>query len=536
MTVHDAEFRLTVYADEAMTTALTPPSGAPHSDEFKVATTTGVSGFQPYLYYPKGKHAGIDVRSGAAETSKLTAKILDMRTTEGGSNLERWVTAFVGDAEGEPDLGGHMAQWEISTDGGSSWSNYFTGRLQEPSLAGRAVMTLVVEGMNTELDADCFVGMPHDSIDYAFMSPVWPIGLTESWAGVEPKPKIPTTMSTGTVYADRLEVDDAAITGDMAQRNIVTEVFRDAMLPVADRLNLLEANEPAPGLRVIAENQTTGDSGHLYVTRGFQGAGLFGGSSGHIETERTDAGHHRVIGVGVEELPSSHPKHMPLPSDGDSVDIAIRADQEPTPEAPLLIDDVHPAKLMRDIVDGKFGYLDDDGSVRWDVPRDTTSVGTLDDHVGFANLIQNEGAVDQAFVRFRGVIEEPRQVKDFLNEPIGQAFRIGRRWNGSGELVPVDIRTPDENDPDGAYDTITNSDVDTEADPPEWRHSRRDAITMITVTTYIDEVKDLGSIRNESAEYPDLRPAQIETTEDQVRVLDVGDPSLGVKELEIDTI
>lgn len=511
MAVRDAEFRLTVYEDSVGGTVLTPPSGAPHSDPFQVATLTGVTGFHPYLYYPKGREASLDPRSGKADTAKQTVKLLDDRVTAGGTDLERWVTAFVS------NVGGRMAQMEISTDGGSSWSNYFTGRVTEPGLAGRPRMQLVIEGMNTELDADVFVGSPHSSISYAFMAPVWPIGLTESWAGADTKPRIPTTMNAGGLYSDRLEVDEAAVSGEMADRNIVTRALKDAMLSVAQRLNLLEANEPAPGLRVYADNITTGQSGQFYVTRGFFSGGLFAGGSGHIETERTEDGHHRVASVGIKELPSADPNHLTLPSDGDEVEIAIAADRPPSEEAPLLIDDVHPATLMEDILAGKFSHLDDDGSVRWSVPRDATAFSTL------------QG--DSSFPDCRFVITEPMEAKEAITELLGEPFRIGRRWNGSGELVPVDIRVPDST---SGLTTIGNSDVDITGSAPKWRHSRRDAVTLVEVVHYIDELKELGSIRKDSTEYPALRPVQIESTEAPVRVLDVGDPSLGVQLHEID--
>lgn len=519
MTTFDAEFRLTVYDDEDMTTALTPPSAAPHSDEFKVATTTGLSGYQPYLFYPRGRESSIEPKDARADTAKQEVELLDKRTSSG--NLERWVTAFVS------DLGGHMAQMEISTDGGSSWSNYFTGRLQEPGLRSRARFRFVIEGMNTEFDTDVFVGMPHSSIDYAFMAPAWPVGLTEEWAGADTKPRIPTTARiTGDIYGDRLEVDDAALTGEMADRNVVTRALKDQMLSVLQRLNLLEASDPAPGLRVLADNTTTGNSGQFYVTRGFSSGGLFASSSGHIGTERTEDGHHRVTQIGIKELPASDPNHLSLPSDGDSVEIALAVDRPPDEQTPLLVDDVHPVKLLRDIVDGRFSHLDDDGSVRWSVPRDTTSQGTLDGHEGFANLI-----ADSSFGGVRFIVEGSMTAKEAWEELVGHAARIGRRWKGNGEVVPVDLRVPD--DPSG-LDTIGNSDLDVSGNAPQWDHSRRDAVTLVEVTQYVDEVKGLGRLKQESAEYPELRPVQIESSESPVRVLDVGDPSLGVKPHEID--
>lgn len=99
-------YRATVYApksqDPTETTALTPVAGAAHSDAFKIATAEGVSGYKSYMDAPSGRRGRMDVLSKKTDTGELSFSVLDQRTTVGGSNALRWVTAFVGDAKGLP--------------------------------------------------------------------------------------------------------------------------------------------------------------------------------------------------------------------------------------------------------------------------------------------------------------------------------------------------------------------------------------------------------------------------------------------------
>lgn len=97
-------YRATVYApkstDATETTVLTPIAGAPHTDAFKIATAEGVFGFKSYMGMPSGRRGRIDVLSKKTDIGQLGFDVLDQRTTPGGSNAQRWVTAFIGDNRG----------------------------------------------------------------------------------------------------------------------------------------------------------------------------------------------------------------------------------------------------------------------------------------------------------------------------------------------------------------------------------------------------------------------------------------------------
>src|SRR5205809_7667335 len=102
-------YRLTLYAprstDPAEATVLTPPGGAAHSDPFQVTTLPSLVGWKPYLDLPAGRTGRINVLDRSVDVGTMSFDLLD-KSLVPGSNLTRWVSAFLGDASGDPQLGG----------------------------------------------------------------------------------------------------------------------------------------------------------------------------------------------------------------------------------------------------------------------------------------------------------------------------------------------------------------------------------------------------------------------------------------------
>ena len=134
----DVAYRATVFIsrsdDASETTVLTPIAGAPHSDQFKIATRTGVVGFQPYMDFPTGRRGKIDLLSKKTDVGELSFEIIDMRPPAGGANATRWVTAFIGEKEGIPRFARLKCYIEESLDGGVTWNPFFTGRVRSLAL------------------------------------------------------------------------------------------------------------------------------------------------------------------------------------------------------------------------------------------------------------------------------------------------------------------------------------------------------------------------------------------------------------------
>lgn len=337
MTTFQPIYRATVYADEAMSTPLTPASGAPHSDSFQVATATGVTGYQPYLGIPQGPRGEIDPMERTVSTGQLTLRLLDQRTTEGGSNLSRWVTAFVGDADGDPQLGGRLVVVEESTDGGSSWSDFFTGRIHRTSLDGRLEIHLAVRDRSEDLDRTIFVGRPHASAS-GFMPSLWPVGLTQSYGALPTVDLMSVTFRAGSdQFTQNLEV----VPGQ--NRNVMTQ-------DLVDRLDegFKDDRQIHPSLRI---RTATGDEYRLQLLK------LASGDRVYIDEVAGQEGPERIERIGITELPADDPNHAPLPADGATLSVEIIAQREPGEGSPILVDDVHPAQILKEVAQGHYGYL-----------------------------------------------------------------------------------------------------------------------------------------------------------------------------------
>ena len=178
MTAFTPVYRATVFASDGVT-PLAPIGGAPHADDFKIATASGISGFQPYLDWPSGRRGRVDLLDRTADTGEVTLRSLDMRTTVGGSNLSRWVTAFFGDADGKNQIAGKPVLIEESHDGGSSWRDYFTGRVRSIATDGRLYMRLQVRDTAEDMNRRVFASLPSTSATSVTATPLFPLGLSE---------------------------------------------------------------------------------------------------------------------------------------------------------------------------------------------------------------------------------------------------------------------------------------------------------------------------------------------------------------------
>lgn len=171
-------YRLTLYAGglhSTDNTALTPAAGAPHSDAFKISTIAGVSGFQPYLNGIKGKRGTSNVPSQQLEVGRYMFSTIDKRTTVGGTNLERWVTAFFGNSTGVFTLVGRKCYVEESVDGGSSWSPFFVGAVSSVNLQSPLRIEFEVKDSLDVLQKRAFTSTPR--VPYVVYNAITPIGL-----------------------------------------------------------------------------------------------------------------------------------------------------------------------------------------------------------------------------------------------------------------------------------------------------------------------------------------------------------------------
>lgn len=513
MTLHQPAYRLTVYVASLVdtdSTVLTPIGGSAHSDDFKVTTLPALAGYKPYLHAVTGRHGELDPLDMNVSTGQMKVTLMDARV--GGSNLQRWVTAFTGDAEGVNTLLRCKAYVEESLDGGATWAAFFVGRIDEVQLDGPLLVTLTLRDFAADLEDDCFVGRAHSSISYAVEPLLVPLGLSAAYGGLSPAATMTGSIATGTFNG-----------------------YRRIVLSEADQSrgdNLLTQALMVRSMSTLMRTDLTNQKSRLGYVRTFDGVRLrFSCASPSITQKEvrvvsilpkaaTVAGYQRwrIAELVVDMVPAADPYYQAFDAgtigDGTALTaITVRAIQQPrvgprvapvgsmwpgarrvegaartalgdpvSGDAPLYLGGVNPAQLMRDLLDGKFGELTAAGAVRKAHAYTTSSFTALTSPATDVN----------ALPRSNWRVEKRYRLRDFL-QIIGRQFHLGYRLkpqHNSGNPVSavelVDMRTPNAATL-GTVPTVTDADLDT-ATAVAWDHGAADARTALAVTVYLEDV------------------------------------------------
>jgi hypothetical protein len=493
-------YRLTVYkarsVSSAETVALTPAAGAVHSDDFKVASITGVSGFQPYLDGNSVRARGgkLDGLTCHTDVGELTAVIQDQRTTAGGTNLERWLTAFFGDAKGVRQLEGCKALVERSLDGGTTWATHFTGRVYAPKGLSLLRWQLVIRDMSAER-MKIFVGHPHSSIAYAGLMTQCPVGTTVAYGAIPASNRLTGTMKTfittqasAAVYHGIWLDTDSAIRVD----NYVTEAVRKQ---IGDRItNSRRDGQPVLASMPIFDNRLrfrlrnigagTEGSYRVGALTSYSWLTLTGQQSIGADVTRPPA----ITGVILSPLDTTDPDYAALPADATAVNGYLYLDDLASEENPLLIGDVAIATLWKDLCDGKFSRLypakspeepssplalpsgKSIGDPIYGVAHQDADIGSV---VGFTNL-----AADTTLPTVRFVITRSEDFWDWIEKNLLRPFRLAYRLTSDGKVQPLDLRMPT------SAPATTIADADCLKLPNDWEPQPGSAVSRVDAKVY----------------------------------------------------
>ncbi len=495
---------------------LVPAAGAPHSDALQYATVAGVAGYKPYLDFPSGRRGRIDPLTKRTDIGEIVFGSFDPRTTPGqGSNAVRHFSAYVGDAGGIEQLKGLKVEVDESTDGGSTWALWLTGRIASVALDEPQWFEVAVRDTSDELrSARCFVGKPHSSIAYATMTQLCPLGLAANYGPFKASaPLIGTIVDGGGGTRSAKMVEGA--TGRKAAHNIVSRAFRDHLLLgyvlEASGLAMFEASKH---LRARLKRLDTQATGEFRVTSNINNASnLAAGLSILLET-RSD-GHHALNQLYLEPLETTDPSYLALPPVGTSVEIRVLSVGAPSDDAPILLDDQHPVQAWKDMNDGKFGTLEADGDVLRSFPYDGAA---------FTTLIN-----DATFGVRRFQIRRTDNLHAWIEQNILQDGNLGYRTNVSGQIVPVDMRLPTSL---AGLQTITDADL-AERGVPRWSTDRDTALTTLRHSYFGESALDVERVAEDDAEYPDVPANLIVDVEHEYVRANIGRRELGERELAI---
>ena len=235
MTLFSPGYRMTVYEQRSTQSAVTEPdiltATSPHTDPFKVASLSGISGFQPYLGTVTGRRGKIDPLTKKVTTGQLTVRLLDKKT--GTSNLQRWVTAFLGNAAGRNQLLGCKVYLEETLDGGTTWSPFFVGRIDSTQLDDPLWYSLTIRDFSDDLDMDCFVGRPNAAVSYAAEPLLLPLGVSADYGTMEAVTPLSGTFEAAAYSAAGYRV----LTLDAASRGRLDNMVTSALFAQDTKLS-----------------------------------------------------------------------------------------------------------------------------------------------------------------------------------------------------------------------------------------------------------------------------------------------------------
>lgn len=215
-------YRLTIYSpypDD--TTALTPAAGAPHSDSFIVSTKVGIG--KDYIASVRPSPGEAILPDTRWTVGRCNVVLVDKKL--GGDNLERWVTAFVGDGEGRIRLIGRRAAVEESLDGGDTWSPLFVGVVTAFALVEPNVYDIQLSEDAERLKFDLFENQldAFGTLSSVSRFTLLPVGVTTDIGSLKASPRFPASVSTPSDASNARRILTLDTTQTFRQDNVVTE-------------------------------------------------------------------------------------------------------------------------------------------------------------------------------------------------------------------------------------------------------------------------------------------------------------------------
>ena len=534
MTAYRIGYRARVFAprsvDIAEATVLVPAVGAPHADAFQVTTLNGVAGYQPYLDLPTGRNGVIDPLNRDLSTGEWTFPLIDRSI--GGSNLKRWMSAFLGNLKGQPRFAGLRIEVDETLDNGATWSRWRTGRVTKVAM-GPVEGQLTLREVTDEAKMPVFVGNPHASITYAARQALCPIGMLGSDFGtIKAAVALKGTARTITVgTVGQLPTTYMSVYLDAAsasrEDNLVTKQLVGAAAPNDQIITGVVTGGSAGGnvqyaalpnfsgpLRVRLKHTSganNGSTGDYYAA----GLGFWPGPNGKM----------RLASFALKALPSGDVNQLAVPADTVTVEATLWVDGKISKDNPLLLNDVHFATLLQDLCDGKFGYLYRVGESKPAAAAygDTKRTVTLANGAAFI--------ADTTYPPQRFIVTDMDELIRWVEKNVLKPMNVALYPDANGALVIVDMRLPTSL---ASVPALTEADLARDHEQGDWEFDRENVITRVDFKHYSDRPLKLQDLRQDGSTYPDLPPGGVESFEHPLLVLDVGSTDVGDKSFECD--
>jgi hypothetical protein len=492
MTVLSPAYRADIYAPPSEqpgatdTELLAPRSGATHSDFCSIWTLPSDEARKGYLAPPTGLRSSLNLRDRKVTVGSLILRILDKKT--GSGNAARWFSQFFSATSGEHRLLGCLVRLYEMLDG-CSWDPYFVGRIFRVTKVSLLEYEIEVREVNENLDRPIFVGRPHSSVDYAELSTLMPWHLVNQYHNLPGHGPLPCTkLAASGAELCRIQLP---VSAPMDQWCIMGTA-------IAERSTGLVSSVRQFGVYAYAKNNV-----RVRCT--------VGATTGEFWLRsvlcRADKYHSVAIQVSVEEVDAADPYYLPwasLGATGTAMDVTIFAVDMLRGQQGLIVDYVHPVRMMRDLVDGYFGLLNAAGDPTWSVPRDT-SVGSIWD-----TLEADTSFPSASFIITRAAKEAPKRLNDWIEKHLCKPFGLAYTIDGSGNFTPVDVRR-------GAavlsLPTLTDDDLVSDREGEGFERSMGTAITRVETSYYGDVELPQSTPSTDQAQWPDYPPALLKSVQ-----------------------
>lgn len=529
MATNSIAYRMRVYAarsvDATEATVLTPAGSAPHADEFKVASISGVSGYQPYLHDTiQGRRGRIDLKSRKLDIGTLTVTLIDKTTST--DNLTRWVSAFFGNSAGKPwpRLKVQIDECLDHTATSPTWSTYFTGEIIASKLVAKNQWAITIRERSETLKMRCFEGTPHSSITYAGVPTLLPVGFRRSDYGTQPASgTIAATARAGTGYTvsgEMILLLPMDATGVGHEGNIVTQNLLEALAPHGASESTF--NLPSATSADWSAPSYTGKL-RAVVTHGGNTGVYLVGSVAHFPMQRPGMPRHSAVhAITIKALQATETDFLAVPAAGTACTFQLFAEEEVSEARPLLIDDVDPVTLLEDLCAGKFGPI-----YREPMKLPTgKSYGDVFRAVATADLT----AFKNIWPTARFVITKSESLLDWVEKNILIPYHMAMYLDASGQVNLVDLRMPEGT---SGLDTITDTHVVEDQDP-EWTHDPTSAVLRVDITRYSERLRLTNTIWQSSDYIPRLDGVAIEETKHPMESIFIGSIDYGDEAFKID--
>jgi len=458
-----------------------------------------------YLKPPRGRQQTLDFLSRKQKGGAMSFTLVDKRTTAGGSNASRHVSAFMGDVKGMPLPLGMRLEADFCEDVDAVppvWDRWYTGRIDSVDTESGPEVKLDVVDAGRDLEAKIFRGLPHANVTYASRVALWPLGRLVDYgpflANAAPM------RGTLTAHSGGVGVFTLTSATRADPRNLYTAGLKALGVPV---VNALTTSRTRFTDRVAVRiKHTSGASSGQTIDYDLGGLDL---DTGFLHSKINGGYPVAVLFIQAKDGGGA------IPADGVTGEVSVvQPHVSVDKETPLLLSDQHPAQFIKDALLGYFSPLNSDGSVKRAWPYDATS---------FAAIL-----ADTTFQTLRFVRDKPIEMSKFFEEVCLQSG-LGYYLNEAGAVALVDLRMPSTT---AGVASLGQSDL-VAGEPPSWSLNRSNAITVLEVQWAAEaELTPAGAIENGSRDGAAVKvsPGLIVSADRSLRAVDFGRLDLGDKE------